>query len=370
MPERTEPRVAWAAPGAASGTVGAEPSAVAPLVDRGSAGPSGGAPAAHGTFPEGAAPSTGVAVARGDARRPGGAVAVAEPTSVHDRDRTRTAEDPAAALDGNPLRGLGVAGAGGVLDGSFDLLRFRFRRFLALTAVLFVPVQLIDLLVALSSGTTAGGDGTAQFQIVDAGGSGTSAWAILVLALEACALFLLGMAAGHLVQGWLAGRDDPFGTVVGAVARRAWVVPIVVLVAVVAKSAAACFGGVGFFLVDALFFIAGPVAGAERTGPFGTIGRSVRLSRGAYGLALAVCFGGFAITFVLRFALSLGPMALVALLGLPDQWAIVLEQASALTLLITMPLTACIAARAHVDLRCRVEGLDLVRREEARGLRP
>jgi hypothetical protein len=335
-----------------------------------------GAPAATGLdAPDGsltgvAAASTGVAVARGDARRPRRGAATAELPQVHDRDRTRTAEDPAAALEGNPLRGLGVGGAGAVLDSSFDLLRFRFRRFVALTAVLFVPLQLLDLVVALSSGVTAGGDGTDQFQLLDTGAGTSSGWTFLVVGLQSCALFLLGMAAGHLVEGWLAGRDDAFGTVVGAVARRAWVVPIVVVVAVAAKTAAACAGGVGFFLVDALFFIAGPVAGAERTGPFATIGRSVRLAKGAYGLALAVCFGGFAITFVLRFALSLGPMALIALIGLPDEWLIVLEQASALTLLITMPLTACIAARAHVDLRCRVEGLDLVRREEARGLRP
>jgi hypothetical protein len=289
-------------------------------------------------------------------------------TSLADRDRTHTAEDPAAALEGNPLRGLGVVGAGGVLDGAFDLLRFRFRRFVALTAVLFVPLQLIDLLLSLSEGPTTGGDGTGQFQLLDVG-STTSAWVFVVAGLQACALFLLGMAAGHLVDGWLVGRDDPFGTVVAAVARRAWVVPIVVVVAVVAKTAAACFGGVPFFLVDALFFIAGPVAAVERTGPLATIGRSVRLAKGGYGLALAVCFGGFAITFVLRFALGLGPSVLVALIGLPEGWLLVLEQISALTLLITLPLTACIAARAYVDLRCRVEGFDLVRREEARGLR-
>jgi hypothetical protein len=284
------------------------------------------------------------------------------------RDRARTAEDPAAALDGNPMRGLGVVGAGAVLDSSFDLLRFRFRRFLALTAVLFVPVQLLDLWIALASGTTTSDDGSGGLQLLDASGSGV--WPYVLLVLQACALFLLGMAAGHLVEGWLAGRDDPFGTVVGAVARRAWVVPIVVVVALVAKGAAACAGGVGFFLVDALFFVAGPVAGADRTGPFATIARSVRLGRGAYGTALAVCFGGFAITVVLRFALALGPLVLVAMLGLPDGWLLALQQASSLTLLVTMPLTACIAARAHVDLRCRVEGFDLVRREVARGLRP
>jgi hypothetical protein len=236
--------------------------------------------------------------------------------------------------------------------------------------VLFLPIQLVELAVALSTGTQAATDGTGQLQLLDLGGRGATSWGLLFVVLDSAALFVLGMAAGHLVDGWLAGRDDPFGTVLGAVARRIWVVPIVVVVGAVAKTAAACFGGVGFFLVDALFLVAGPVAGAERTGPFATIGRSVRLAKGAYGQALAVSVGGFAITFVLRFALALGPFVLLASLSLPEQWAVVAGQASSVTLLVTMPLTACIAARTHVDLRCRVEGLDLVRREEARGLRP
>lgn len=296
-------------------------------------------------------PSAGVAVARGDARR----------GAASDRETTD--------LDVHPLLGVGVVGAGGVLDGAFDLLRFRFGRLVALTAVLVVPVQLLDLWVALSSGVTRSNIvGTSQqLQLLEASGS-AGGWSLLIVGLQSLALFLLGMAVGHLVAGWLAGRDDPFGTVLGAVLRRIWVAPIVVAVALVAKSAAACFGGVGFFLVDALLLVAGPVAGAERTGPFATIGRSVRLGRGAYGTALAVSVGGFAITVVLRLALLLGPTALVVMLGLPGSLVVLLQQASALTLLITLPLTACIAARAHVELRCRLEGDDLVRRARARDL--
>lgn len=311
-------------------------------------------------------PSTGIAVARGDARAgrrgtvPGAVVTVAT-----------NGEDPAVRLVGNPLRSLGVAGPGAVLDQAFDLLRFRFRRWVALAAVLFIPVQLVDLAIALTSGSTAtttSAEGLSQFQLID-GTAGTSGWSWMVLGLQSLALFLLGMAAGHLVTGWLDGRDDPFGTVVGAVARRVWVAPLVVIPTVAAKSMAACFGGVGFFLVDALFFIAGPVAGAEVLGPGSTLARSVRLARRSYGQALVIAFGGFCITSVLRVALGAGPLVLVSMLGLPSEWLVAIDQATSVTLLITMPLTACIAARAHVDLRCRAEGFDLVRREVARGLR-
>lgn len=308
----------------------------------------------------------GVAVARGDAR----AVRVSgSPSGVGPAGTGTAADDPATALVGNPMAQLGLVGAGGVLDGAFDLLRFRFRRFVALAAVVVLPVQLLDLWWAIGTGTTGavGGAGLTQVDLLDTSGS-TGIRAVVIAVLHALAVFLLGMAAGHLVAGWLDGRDEPFVSVVGAVLRRGWVVPVVMVVAVVAKSAAACFGGVGFFLVDALLLIAAPVAMVERSGPFATIGRSVRLGRAGYGTALAVSLGGFAITVVLRIALVLGPAVLVIQLGLPQGWSVAMRQAASLTLLVTMPLTACMAARAHVELRCRVDADDLRRRAAVRGL--
>ncbi len=333
------------------------------------------------TMAAGPGPSSGIAVARGDARRPttggpsvGGSDGDARPsdgTSTVTSSSRSTGEDPAALLPGNPLRGLSVVGPGAVLDQAFDLLRFRFRRWVALAAALFIPVQMIDLMIALSygSGSTAiTSEGLSQFRLLE-GAAGTSGWAWVVVGLQSLMLFILGMAAGHLVAGWLDGRDDPFGSVVGAVCRRMWVAPLVVVPTIVAKLAAACFGGVGFFLVDALFLVAGPVAGAELLGPGSTMARSFQLARQSYGTALVVSFGGFCITTVLRVALGAGPLALVSMLGLPSEWLVAIDQAASVTLLVTMPLTACIAARAHVDLRCRADGFDLVRREEARGLR-
>jgi len=332
--EAANPEGDWASPDAPSGARPGAPS-----------------PATLSVATTAAAGAT--ATARGDAR--------SDPT-VH-----APASD--ASIGDVPLQHLGVLGAGGVLDSAFDLLRFRFRRFVALAAVVVVPVQILDLWVALGSGASRSSftDTSAQLDLLDLSGASGAA-ALVIVFLQAVALFLLGMAAGHLVSGWIDGRDDPFGTVLGAVARRAWVAPIVVVVALVVKSAAACFGGVGFFLADALFLAAGPAAGGERLGPFATIGRSVRLARSAFGTALAVSFGGFVITTVLRMSLLLGPAALVLMLGLPDVWITVAQQATSLVLLVTLPLTACIAARVHVDMRCRARGLDLFCRSAARGL--
>jgi hypothetical protein len=294
----------------------------------------------------------GVAVARGDARAP--------------------ARDPLVDgdLEGNPLGRLGVSGPGGVLDGGFELLRFRFRRLVGLTAVLLLPLQLAQLAVSLTVGAAAEVDSSGVDPLGGLGGRSMvgGGWVLVFVALRALALFVLGIAVGHLVQGWSEGRDPGFGEALRFAASRCWVAPVVVVVAAGVKMAGACLGFVGWFLGDALFFIAGIVAGAERTGPLATIGRSVRLTRSAYGLSLVVCVGGFVIAQVLQVALTVGPLLLLTWFQPPEGWMVAAEQAASLVLLVTVPLTACIAGRAYVELRCRAEGLDLRRRQEARGL--
>lgn len=300
----------------------------------------------------------GVAVARGDARadRPEGP--------------SRRVDDGDAGLPGNPVARLGLVGPGGILDGGFGLLRFRFWRLVGLTAVLVVPLQLVGLWIALSAGTTAssgtGSDDVGNLvgpQGLDAGG-----WPLVLALARSVALFLLGMAVGHLLEGWLAGEDRSFGEALGVAARRCWVAPVAVAVTLTCKVLVSCLGGVGFFLADALFFTAGVAAGAERLGPFAAVGRSFRLSRAAYGLALVTVIGGWVISQLLQVALTLGPVLLVASFQPPDGWVLVAQQVASLVLLVTLPLTACIAARGYVELRCRTEGFDLVRRQEERGL--
>ena len=310
--------------------------------------------------------AAGVAVARGDARTPRPAERVGGGTGETGRSGSPD------ALAGNPLAHLGVTGPGGILDGGFELLRFRFWRLVALAAALFLPLQLADLWSSLSSGTAAPADGGSTDFTTLIGprglGSGGSGWSLLIALARPLALFLLGIGVGHLVAGWLDGRDRTFGQAMAVVARRAWVAPVAVAVSLGAKFGLGCFGGVGFFLVDALFFTAGIVAGAELLGPFATIGRSYGLSRAAYGVALVTAVGSFVISQVLQLALTAGPVLLVASFQPPEAWLIVVRQAASLVLLVVLALTACIAARAYVELRCRTEGYDLIRRQGDRGL--
>ncbi len=289
------------------------------------------------------------AVARGDARFP--------PSTGPD-------------MTGNPLDPVARVGPGGILDGAFGLLRFRIGRLVGLTAVLFLPVQLVGLAVALASPTVAASSTSDPFGggALDAASSTGSLWAVALLLLRSLALGLLGAGVGHLVAGWWSGRDAPFGEVFGQMFRRSPAVLVVVVLSAAVKVPLLCLGGVGWLLADASLFVANVVVGAERRGPLAAIGRSFRLTRAVYGTALVVVFGGLVITQVLQVALVAGPILLVASFQPPDGWLLALEQVTSLVLLVVMPLTACIAARAYVELRCRVEGIDLVRWQERRGL--
>lgn len=288
------------------------------------------------------------AVARGDARFP-----------------------PAAGPDmtGNPLDPVARVGPGGILDGAFALLRFRVGRLVGLTAVLFLPVQLLGLAVALASPTVAASGANDPFGFgALAASSSTGPWVYPQLFLRSLALGLLGAGVGHLVAGWWSGRDARFGEVARQVLRRSPAVLVVVVLSAAMKGPLLCLGGLGWFLADASLFVANVVVGAERCGPMVALRRSFRLTRPVYGAALVVVVGGLVITVVLQLALVAGPIALLSSFQLPAGWLLAVEQASSLVLLVTMPLTACIAARAYVEFRCRSEGIDLVRWQERRGL--
>lgn len=273
---------------------------------------------------------------------------------------------------GNPLADPTVGGPGVVLDEAFDLLRFRFGRLVALAATVALPVQILSLVVSLRAGL---GDNSMDAilpgsGVVDLGGGSAGPEELVLVALRVLGLSLLGIGVGHLASRWLEGTDATYGQVVRFVARRAWVAPVVCVAALAIKATAALLGGLTYVLGEALVFIASVVAGAEVLGPFAAVGRSIRLTRSAYGVALVVAAGGTLLTLLLVVALVLGPTWLLSAYSVPEGVLILVSQLGSLVVLVTMPLTACIAARAWVELRCRVEGDDLRRRAAERHLVP
>ncbi len=269
-----------------------------------------------------------------------------------------------------PLADLRPVGVLAVLDGGFAMLRFRFGRLVALAAIVVLPLTAGELVVALRSPQVPAVDPLSTPSAFEAlaASSSSSAWAVLFAVLGAVGTTWIGLAVGAAAAAWIAGDDPTWSELVVGALRRAWVAPVLTLVTLSIKLPAACLLGVGFLAADAFVFTAAVIAGGERIGPFAAVGRAFDLSRRSYGRALGICVGGLAITVVLQFVVLLGPFTLVSSFGVGGTVATVVSQAAGLVVLVTVPLTACIAARAWIDLRSRAEGVDLLARATERGL--
>ena len=314
-----------------------------------SAGPSDGPVAGPATSVATIA-AAGVAVSSGDARWP----EAADGTDLGDR---------------NPLADVEPVGAGGVLDGGFDLLRVGFGRLVGLAAGLLLPLQLIELIVATRSGLA---DQVSIEQSPLAGmsmlGGSSSSFGWVFAGLRVLVLSFLGLTVGIMVQELLRDRLLSGRRLAARAGRRWWVAAVIPLLTVPVRSVGFCLVYVGWFLLDALLMCTSVVAGAEGAGPLRAFGRSWTLARSSYGTALAVSVGGFLVTSILQFALLLGPAFLVGMFTVSESVLVLVQQVASLVLLVTQPLTACIAGRTYVELRCRAEALDLERRRVAQGL--
>ncbi len=279
--------------------------------------------------------------------------------------------DPPVGLgEDQPLGDLRPVGVLGVLDGGFAMLRFRFGRLVGLAALPLLPLIAAELVVVLRAATSPAVDPLSTPSSLEflAASSSSSGWSLLFALLGAVVTTWVGLAVGATARAWSEDVDPTWSQIAGAALRRAWVAPVLTLVTLAIKLPASCFLGVGFVLADALVFIAAVVAGGERLGPFAAVGRSVALTRRSYPQALGICVGGLVITSVLQLVVLVGPLTLVSTFGVSGTVAAVVGQAAGLVVLVTVPLTACIAARAWLELRCRVEGADLDARAAVRGL--
>jgi hypothetical protein len=253
-----------------------------------------------------------------------------------------------------------------VLDGAVRLLRNRMGTVLGIAAALFLPVQAVGLAVAVTRRTPLADDiGGVQGLAALGDGSG---WGWVLVALQALALSAVGVAMGVVAAGALDGARVGAASALRVLARRWWVVPPIVVLSAVMKVPAACFAGFGWIFVDALLLPWSVVAGAEGLGPIASLRRTLQLTRPGYGLAFGVAVGGLFITWVAQLVLVAGPVVLLSSLSLPQGWVLAVEQVTSLLVLVTASFTASVAVRLYVDLRCRVEGLDLVRRSVGRGL--
>jgi hypothetical protein len=249
-----------------------------------------------------------------------------------------------------------------VLDGGVELLRRDLRRWLGVTAVLFVPIWVLNIGLSLvappDSVEQAGFDWTGLSTV----SSSSLVW--IPLGLQVIALSVLGMCVGHVVAQEHQGHPVNGAELARFAWSRSWVALLIVPLNAVPHGLGLCLAGVGWVLADAMVLCTSVVAGAERLGPWRAFTRGLALTTSNYGRALGVSVGGLVMTQLIRLSLSVGPSWLLLQLVPGSPVVPLLGAMSTAVLLLTQPLSACIAARAYLDFCCRREGLDLAQRAQ------
>jgi hypothetical protein len=280
-----------------------------------------------------------------------------------------TAPDPVATSTGRPLRDAPVARLAprtitSILDGGFEVLRYRFTTIATVSLVLVLPLVAVPAIVSVL-GVLDRLDDTTSVPAASLGIGFTSnsrtGLVVVSMLTSSLALALVGVAVGHVVSSWLTGGDPTAADALRFVGRRGLVTLVAWFVALVLKVTSTAICGVGLLLVVPMFVVLSPVVAVEGLGPLASIGRSWRLStRRRAGTMILLVIASFLLT--LAFQLILGAIAGVIqsqVIGdAPWGW-IVLGVLSVACQLFVVPLQSCWAALAYLDLRVRSEGVDL-----------
>jgi hypothetical protein len=177
---------------------------------------------------------------------------------------------------------------------------------------------------------------------------------------EAAILALLGGLAGAAAGPGLLGRPARARDLLRQVGRRT--LPLLV---VAAATAALVFITslvvmLPFPLVFGLVGLASPALIVDRIGPFRAIGRSFKLAgRGLRGVAIRV--GGYVSWALIRIALGLGGSALLEIWLRDTDLAYTIAMIAIWALIdaVAYATLSCIDAVLYLEVRMRVEGLDV-----------
>jgi hypothetical protein len=265
---------------------------------------------------------------------------------------------PTAPLVPVPLRPMTVPD---LLDGSLRILKLAPGTVVGLTAAVSLPVQL--LLGLLTRSTIEDTDFGQVFDDAFAGSASTDAGAVggaafaLGLVLDGIVLSLVAAGLTVLVAGWYTGVSRPVGDLLRLVARKA--VPLAAAWVLVHLTEAVFALGllVGALLPMAWFAVVAPVIACEDCGPWRALRRSASLARRRLGAVVGTCLAVAFVDVLLSSALT-GAAGLYVGLELPGAWLVNTAIGAAAGLVLT-PFVAGVAALLYLDLRVRVEGLDV-----------
>ena len=177
---------------------------------------------------------------------------------------------------------------------------------------------------------------------------------------EAAILALLGGLAGAAAGPGLLGRPARARDLLRQVGRRTLPLLVVAAAAAALVFITSLVVMLPFPLVFGLVGLASPALVVDRIGPFRAIGRSFKLAgRGLRGVAIRV--GGYVSWALIRIALGLGGSALLEIWLRKSDLAYTIAMIAIWALIdaVAYATLSCIDAVLYLEVRMRVEGLDV-----------
>jgi hypothetical protein len=245
-----------------------------------------------------------------------------------------------------------------LLDGAFAVIKAQPRSLAVCALVVVLPIQ---VLIAWTQRDLFGGapigDVFSDPTLVESSSS-ASDLAYLGVLLQSFAASVLAVSVMTVISGHLAGTVPSTAAVVRATVRRAPVI-LVAWCGVHIAELAGCFGfGIGGLYLMGAFLVVAPAIATESIGPIAALRRSWRLTATRRWQMVGVGVMSAVVIYTLTQILTIVPQLLAFLVGTEDGWVLLAAGSTAVSLL-TVPLTAAVSCLAYLDLRVRLEGLDL-----------
>jgi hypothetical protein len=261
-------------------------------------------------------------------------------------------------------------GVGEILDAAVAVLRAKFGAFVLLTAIVIVPVQLLSLLVTLSTqpddvSRSFTGAATPTYDSTTASDLWVALAGVVVVGVATLLANAFATAAvtnlaatTYLGDG---GGPEPVRASWRLVLTRFWAV-----LGLTALSSVAIFAGFAACVIPGLWLtvtwsVAVPALLLEGTGVFASLGRSFRLTKIRWWTAAAVLLIGnlLANVVTLAFALPLEWLLTITIDAEAGGALVANSIASTLAAALTTPFLAAATVVLYFDLRVRAEGFDI-----------
>jgi len=302
------------------------------------------------------------------------ATAWASPGTTADAPRFRSAPTifdapapPSKALLASPVSRLQPRTVGQLLDGGFEVLRFRVRTIALVAAAIVLPLYAVpQMLVGLRSASGLDGLGISGSTFGDAAGALPSdywtqlGWTFLAAIGLMFATMLTGVAVAHLVGSWLHGIDPTPGDTLRFVRSRlpvaAGAFALVLLLKVLVGGLTCSLALV--YLVPVLSVLA-PVVAAESLGVIDSIRRTYRLTRRRFWTLLGVSVLWAVTSWLISLGASAAAAVVGGLVGAERGAAIALQAVNVVATVVLLAVQVSVTALVYIDLRVRTEGFDL-----------